>query len=399
MHLRSLILMGFCVAVGLTAVAHAETSPAPKKSYLFQSADEPAEEPVIKKGKKTKLTAKEKAKADKDSKKVTAREKAKAAEDAKKLTAEEKAKAKAKAAEEARAKAREASKMAMRAKAKEAAELARAKEEARKAAKLAAQGGAKVAARDKALAASKARQEKELIVKVRKGKAETLTPIEPIEPIDVAALEVVSSGNNGELRSDVEGKPRGFFDTLFGGSPKASMLPETRALDSALAQKEARKKFKVKPEFEPQEVDFPGYERGTIVINTAERRLYLIESSTTARRYAIAVGRDGLQFKGTVAVGDKQEWPRWIPTKEMQQREPKKYGQYKDGMPGGGENPLGARAIYLYQGKKDTHLRIHGTIAPQTIGTSSSNGCFRMINDHVIDLYSRVRKGTKVVII
>ena len=75
----------------------------------------------------------------------------------------------------------------------------------------------------------------------------------------------------------------------------------------------------------------------------------------------------------------------------MQKREPQKYGQYKDGMPGGGQNPLGARAIYLYEGKKDTHLRIHGTIAPETIGTNSSNGCFRMVNEHVMDLYGRVQ--------
>ena len=124
-----------------------------------------------------------------------------------------------------------------------------------------------------------------------------------------------------------------------------------------------------------------------------------VENGSSARRYGIAVGREGLQFKGQVAVGDKQEWPRWIPTLDMQKREPKKYGQYKDGMPGGGQNPLGARAIYLYQGRSDTHLRIHGTIAPQTIGTNSSNGCFRMINDHVIDLYSRVRMGTPVIIL
>ena len=74
----------------------------------------------------------------------------------------------------------------------------------------------------------------------------------------------------------------------------------------------------------------------------------------------------------------------------MQQREPEKYGQYKDGMPGGADNPLGARAMYLYQGGKDTHIRIHGTNQPQTIGTNSSNGCFRMINEHVMDLYRRV---------
>ena len=104
------------------------------------------------------------------------------------------------------------------------------------------------------------------------------------------------------------------------------------------------------------------------------------------------MGREGLQFKGSVAVGDKQEWPRWIPTLDMQKREPKHYGQYKDGMPGGPKNPLGARAIYLYDGRTDTHLRIHGTNQPQTIGTSASNGCFRMINEHVMDLYRRVAR-------
>jgi lipoprotein-anchoring transpeptidase ErfK/SrfK len=234
-------------------------------------------------------------------------------------------------------------------------------------------------------------------------------PIEPIQeaedPIPAEAMNVALTGNNGELRSESRDAPRqrggGLFGGLFGGASAASIayLPETRALDSALAQKQAKRPFKVKPEFVPQEVAFSGYEPGTIVINTTERRLYLVESAFTARRYAIAVGKEGLQFKGTTTVGDKQEWPRWIPTKEMQEREPAHYGKYKDGMPGGGDNPLGARAIYLYQGKTDTHLRIHGTIAPQTIGTSASNGCFRMINDHVMDLYRRVKMGTKVVIL
>ena len=109
----------------------------------------------------------------------------------------------------------------------------------------------------------------------------------------------------------------------------------------------------------------------------------------------IAVGRDGLQFKGKVKVGDKQEWPRWIPTKEMQQREPKKYGQYKDGMPGGGrESARRARHLPLpgQEGHASAHPWHH---RPQTIGTNSSNGCFRMINEHVMDLYSRVRVGTR----
>ncbi len=226
-------------------------------------------------------------------------------------------------------------------------------------------------------------------------------------PIPAEVMNIAVTGNNGELRSEprLGEKPRstggGLFGGLFGGTSVSSisLLPETRALDAALAQREAKKPFKVKPEFVPQEVDFRGYEPGTIVIDTSAHRLYLVESSSTARRYAIAVGKEGLQYKGAVTVGDKQEWPRWIPTKEMQQREPKHYGQYKDGMPGGGMNPLGARAIYLYDGKKDTHLRIHGTIAPQTIGTSASNGCYRMINEHVMDLYRRVKVGTKVVVL
>ncbi|TGP26672.1 MULTISPECIES: L,D-transpeptidase [unclassified Mesorhizobium] len=233
---------------------------------------------------------------------------------------------------------------------------------------------------------------------------EPVSPIQTDEPMTADAMNIADTGNNGELRSEQPGQKQssgGLFAGLFGGQSVTSInyLPETRALDSALAKKDAKRPFKVKPEFVPQDVTFTGYEPGTIVIDTSARRLYLVESFSTARRYAIAVGREGLQFKGTVAVGDKQEWPRWIPTLDMQKREPKHYGQYKDGMPGGGENPLGARAIYLYDGKKDTHLRIHGTIAPQSIGTSASNGCFRMINEHVMDLYSRVKIGTKVVII
>jgi lipoprotein-anchoring transpeptidase ErfK/SrfK len=229
------------------------------------------------------------------------------------------------------------------------------------------------------------------------GKLAPLNPITPVEPValSLGATEVVTNGNNGELRSEnLAGG--GFMASIFGTEDQ--YLPETRALDSVQRSKDSRKKFRVKPEFEPQMVEFSGYPRGTIVIDTANHFLYLVEGFGSARRYGIAVGKDGLQYKGNVKVGDKQEWPRWIPTKEMQEREPKKYGQYKDGMPGGGENPLGARAIYLYDGKKDTHLRIHGTIAPQSIGTNSSNGCFRMVNDHVIDLYRRVKVGTNVVV-
>ena len=200
-----------------------------------------------------------------------------------------------------------------------------------------------------------------------------------------------------ELRSDTQ--ERGLFSALFGGAPQ--MLPETQRRDQELRERELKgKKFKVKADFQPQVVDFRNsYSRGTIVVNTSEKYLYLVESGGKARRYAIAVGKDGLKFKGTGKIQDKQEWPRWIPTKEMQERDPAKYGKYKDGMPGGPENPLGARAMYLYQGKKDTHIRIHGTNQPWTIGTDSSNGCFRMVNEHVMDLYNRVRMGADVVVL
>lgn len=253
----------------------------------------------------------------------------------------------------------------------------------------------------------KARQDKKtaeaqskpsLLKKLNEKKGLKLVPIAPVLPVALTPemSDVVANGNNGELRSENLAKG-GFMASLFGEEDQ--YLPQTRALDSALRTKEAQKKFRPRPEHEPQMVQFSGYPRGTIVIDTANHFLYLVEGIGSARRYGIAVGKDGLQYKGSVRVGDKQEWPRWIPTKEMQEREPKKYGQYKDGMAGGGENPLGARAIYLYDGKKDTHLRIHGTIAPQTIGTNSSNGCFRMINDHVIDLYRRVKVGTNVVVL
>lgn len=201
-------------------------------------------------------------------------------------------------------------------------------------------------------------------------------------------------GNKGELRSNVQPNTGGVFASWFGPQ---RMLPETEALDGVLGSK---KKFKVKPEFEPQVISFNGdYKRGTIVIDPKKKYLYLIEGAGKARRYAIAVGREGLAFSGRGTIGDKQEWPRWTPTKDMQKREPAKYGRYKDGMDGGPDNPLGARAIYLYQGRKDTHIRIHGTNQPQTIGTASSNGCFRMINEHVIDLYGRVRMGAEIIVL
>jgi lipoprotein-anchoring transpeptidase ErfK/SrfK len=160
------------------------------------------------------------------------------------------------------------------------------------------------------------------------------------------------------------------------------------------------KPFKIDPRFEPQEVHFAsGYKSGTIVVNSNERFLYLVTGPDTARRYGVAIGKEGLGWRGTAVIKAKAEWPSWTPTPDMIKRSPKQYARYKDGMPGGPSNPLGARAMYLYQGKRDTSIRIHGTTQPWSIGQAASNGCFRMVNEHVIDLYGRVRTGTTVVVL
>lgn len=167
----------------------------------------------------------------------------------------------------------------------------------------------------------------------------------------------------------------------------------------ALAAK-PKKPFVVDPAYAPQAVDFASaYSPGTIIIDTANRFLYLIETDTSARRYGIGVGRIGLNFAGTLAVARKTEWPSWKPTKNMIRHNPRKYGRYANGLKGGRGNPLGARALYLYHGDQDTFLRIHGTTEPWTIGKAVSNGCFRMVNEHVEDLYGRVPVGTKVIVL
>lgn len=375
MQLRSFIFLGLCAALGLSSPAFAGV---PANMAANQSVDRTDAINIAVKSDAAQLRLLKK------KKNPTPDDLAQIKKIEAKIVADK---------EDAKAKALEARKLAMR-------EAAKARAEAARQDFLAKRGQS--ASATEVAEANPAKKTVKVIEPM-----EPIAPIQSAEPLPAEAMNVALTGNNGELRSEVLGGQKrpsgGLFAGLFGGISSSgssiSYLPETRALDSALAQKNAKKPFKVKPEFVPQDVEFTGYDAGTIVIDTSARRLYLVESSSTARRYAIAVGREGLQFKGTVAVGDKQEWPRWIPTLDMQKREPKHYAQYKDGMPGGGQNPLGARAIYLYDGKKDTHLRIHGTIAPQSIGTSASNGCFRMMNEHVMDLYSRVRVGTRVVII
>ncbi|HEY7749985.1 MAG TPA: L,D-transpeptidase [Aestuariivirgaceae bacterium] len=136
---------------------------------------------------------------------------------------------------------------------------------------------------------------------------------------------------------------------------------------------------------------------GTIVISTRKRRLFYVLDDGTAISYGIGVGRFGFTWRGVATVGRKAEWPRWIPPAEMVERDPLA-AKYAEGMPGGPDNPLGARAMYLYQGQQDTLYRIHGTREPWSIGLAVSSGCIRMLNDEVIDLYNRVKIGTKVIV-
>jgi lipoprotein-anchoring transpeptidase ErfK/SrfK len=137
---------------------------------------------------------------------------------------------------------------------------------------------------------------------------------------------------------------------------------------------------------------------GTIIIDTDKRTLFYVLPEGRAISYGVGVGREGFTWSGVARVGRKAEWPRWIPPAEMVARDPLA-AQYADGMPGGRNNPLGARALYLFQGDTDTLFRIHGTREPWTIGYAVSSGCIRMLNREVIDLYRRVEVGTKVVVL
>lgn len=161
----------------------------------------------------------------------------------------------------------------------------------------------------------------------------------------------------------------------------------------------AHNKFKLLEKYQPQTVGFSGYSPGTIIVDPRAHFLYLQLDDGKARRYGVGVGRAGLAFRGTATIGRKAKWPSWTPTSNMIRREPKKYAKFAGGVPGGPGNPLGARALYLYRENRDTMYRIHGTTEPSSIGRSVSNGCIRMINAHVEDLYERVQVGAKVVVL
>lgn len=144
------------------------------------------------------------------------------------------------------------------------------------------------------------------------------------------------------------------------------------------------------------------YAAGELLVLPRSYYLYFVTDVGQAMRYGVGVGKAGLEFTGTATIDVKKEWPTWRPTDEMIEREPEAYARFignTEAQPGGPENPLGSRALYLFQNGRDTYYRIHGTTAPESIGRSVSNGCIRMLNAHVQDLYQRVPIGTKVTVL
>jgi len=218
-----------------------------------------------------------------------------------------------------------------------------------------------------------------------------------------STLPMVVVAQQPERRSRLGG---GFIEFLFGDhAPKQQIIsPQTTYPDAvqgaqtiyvnngpAVDPTLEPQGYSIDPRFLRQEVEYHGTEEpGTVVIDTPQHFLYLVESGTKAMRYGIGVGRPGFTWSGVHTVSAKKEWPDWIPPQEMLQRQP----SLPKFMAGGPNNPLGARALYL----GSTLYRIHGSNEPWTIGHNVSSGCIRMRNVDVIDLYSRVEVGSKVVV-
>ena len=189
----------------------------------------------------------------------------------------------------------------------------------------------------------------------------------------------------------------GFIEFLLHGGQQSSPAATSRAYSAdvgpGMVESPNAPGFLIRdPRFVKQEVGYEGTEEaGTIIINTRERMLYLVQSQGRALRYGIGVGRPGFTWSGTHHISQMREWPDWTPPDEMLRRRP----DLPRHMAGGPDNPLGARAMYL----GSTLYRIHGSNEPWTIGTQVSSGCIRMRNEDVIDLYGRVKIGTKVIVI
>jgi lipoprotein-anchoring transpeptidase ErfK/SrfK len=156
---------------------------------------------------------------------------------------------------------------------------------------------------------------------------------------------------------------------------------------------------KLPAEFRRTVVAYAGRQRpGTVIVDTGARHLYFILPEKQAIRFGCAVGKDGFRWAGLADISRKVMWPTWTPPKSMIERSPEK-AKWANGMPGGPDNPLGARALYLFQNGIDTLYRIHGTTEPLSIGKNASSGCIRMVNQDAVELYRRVPIGSRVIVL
>ncbi len=187
---------------------------------------------------------------------------------------------------------------------------------------------------------------------------------------------------------------------VLGGCMQATLSPTSDAVltprDRQLLASPPYAQARIPEQYQRHIVDYTRKEQpGTILVDTDHRYLYYVLPGGKAIRYGVAVGEEAMAWSGVATVGRMSEWPDWIPTPEIQAR----LGPYPKRVPGGAANPLGARALYLYEGNKDTLYRIHGTNQPEYIGQAISSGCIRMTNEDVVDLYNRVKLGTTVVVL
>jgi lipoprotein-anchoring transpeptidase ErfK/SrfK len=200
-------------------------------------------------------------------------------------------------------------------------------------------------------------------------------------------------GNIRQNRQVVQQQPR-----MRSAQPASQQMRPDRVRTAAVQAPAKRVVMRpqINPVYLPQEVAYDGPQKaGTIVIDTTQNFLYLVEKNGKARRYGVGTGKPGFEWAGTHKISQKKEWPEWRPPAEMISREAAKGRYLPTYLAGGIENPLGARALYL----GSTLYRIHGTNQPWTIGGSVSSGCIRMRNEDVTDLYERVNVGTTVVVI
>ncbi len=202
----------------------------------------------------------------------------------------------------------------------------------------------------------------------------------------LGALALVALVSFGAVVSPAAAQQRTIFEELFNFDRMDRPMRADRPTRSG------QRANRVSSEFQRQVVRVSSKEKaGTIIVNTKEHFLYFMQGDGTAIRYGVGVGREGFEWSGTNKVSRKAEWPGWTPPAEMRKRQPGLPAY----MPGGPDNPLGARALYI----GSTLYRIHGTNEPWSIGQSMSSGCIRMLNEDVMDLYERVKIGAKVVVI